>query len=215
MESVTRKRESGKLRKKQIKRATLEIISDEGLKRLSTKNLAQHVHLSEGAIFRHFHSKEDILLSIMDDVRKDLLDPLRQIAFDTASPHTRLQKFMCFHLDYLQKNNGVTILLFTEAAYQNSAPMLIRLNKLFTQIKYDFEKIVEDGIAGGLWSGTFALDALSFLYLGIPITMSIEMKLIPEFFANHDFCPQMLRLVYRLLGTKPTDTSALNSYENF
>ena len=202
MEVVTRKRESGKLRKKQIKRATLEIISEEGLKRLSTKNLAQHVHLSEGTIFRHFHSKEDILLSIMDDVKKDLLDPLRKIAFDTTLPQKRLKDFMCFHLDYLKKNNGVTILLFTEAAYQNSAPMLVQLNELFRQIKHDFEKIVQDGIAAGLWSGAFALDALSFLYLGIPITMSIEMKLIPEFFTDHDFCPQMLRLVYRLLGAK-------------
>ena len=50
-------RASGTVRRKQMKKATLEIISNEGLKKLSTKNLTLHVHLSEGAIFRHFHSK--------------------------------------------------------------------------------------------------------------------------------------------------------------
>jgi AcrR family transcriptional regulator len=214
MEAITRKRESGTLRKKQIKRATLEIISEEGLKRLSTKNLARHVHLSEGAIFRHFRSKEEILLSIMDDVRQELLEPLRKIAFGNDSPQIRLKDFMCYHLDYLKKNNGVTILLFTEAAYQNSAPMLVELNDVFRQIKHDFEKIVEDGISAGLWSGTLATDALSFLYLGIPITMSIEMKLIPELFTEQDFCPRMLKLVYYMLGTKKSENTTSNNNEN-
>ncbi len=198
---TTTKRAPGSIRRKQIKRATLEIISVEGLKRLSTKNLAQHVNLSEGTIFRHFHSKEDILLSIMEDVRKELNQPLHEIAMKTAAPEVRLKEFMCFHLDYLKRNNGVTILLFTDAAYQNSAPMLKELHDLFRQVKQDFEIIIRDGIATGVWQQGFALDAISFLYLGIPITMSIEMKLIPELFAEHDFCPQMLRLVYRLLGT--------------
>ena len=190
------------MRRKQIKQASLEIIAEEGLKRLSTKNLAEHVHLSEGTIFRHFHSKEDILLSIMADVKKELVQPLHKIAFSASAPQARLKNFMCFHLDYLKKNNGVTILLFTEAAYQNSAPMLVELNDLFRQIKRDFEKIIEDGVSIGLWPGMPALDALSFLYLGIPITMSVEMKLIPELFIARDFCPQMLRLVYRLLDVR-------------
>ncbi len=192
-------RASGTVRKKQIKKATLEIISEEGLKKLSTKNLAGHVHLSEGAIFRHFHSKNDIILSIFADVKEDLLKSLRNIAEKQTPPEKRLQEFMSFHINYLKVNNGVTILLFTEAAYQNNELLKIQLNEFFWLIKQYFGKIIHDGIAVGLWDSALSVDNISSLYVGIPITMNIEMNLVPETFSYDNFCSQMFMLILRLL----------------
>ena len=192
-------RVSGAVRKKQIKKATLEIISEEGLKKLSTKNLAGHVHLSEGAIFRHFHSKNDIILSIFADVKEDLLKSLRNIAEKQTPPEKRLQEFMSFHINYLKVNNGVTILLFTEAAYQNNVLLRIQLNEFFWLIKQYFGKIIHDGIAIGLWDSALSVDNISSLYVGIPITMNIEMNLVPKTFSSDNFCSQMFMLISRLL----------------
>ncbi len=198
---TVRTRASGTVRKKQIKAAALEIIFDEGLKRLSTKNIAAHVHLSEGAIFRHFHSKDEIILSILSDLKKELLFPLYNIAWQPQIPaEKRLEEFMCFHFDYLKKHNGVTILLFTEAAYQNSNFLKNELNAFFSHIKQYFEKIIQDGITAGIWDKNLEVDALSSLYIGMPITMSVETKLITETFSEKKFCPQMLELVHRLLA---------------
>ncbi|HDO27684.1 MAG TPA: TetR/AcrR family transcriptional regulator [Bacteroidetes bacterium] len=133
--SVIVERASGPVRKKQIKKATLDIIYNEGLKNLSTRNLEQHVHLSEGAIFRHFHSKSEIILSIMEDVKNDLLVELQHIANKKTSPERRLQEFICYHVKYLKENKGVTILLFTEAAYQNNDLLKKQLNEFFRLIK--------------------------------------------------------------------------------
>lgn len=57
--TVIVERKSGSVRKKQIKKATLEILFQEGVKRLLTKNITTHAHLSEGVIFHHFHSKKE------------------------------------------------------------------------------------------------------------------------------------------------------------
>jgi AcrR family transcriptional regulator len=192
-------RASGSVRKKQIKRATLEIISNEGMKKLSTKNLAHYVHLSEGAIFRHFHSKDEIILSIIDDVKEDLLNALRRIAGKQTPPDKRLEEFMCYHVNYLKKNSGVTILLFTEATYENSELLKKQLNEIFHYIKQYFGKIVHDGITSGIWDNTISVDAISTLYIGIPITMNIEIKLEPDIFSYQNFCSQMYHLVSRLL----------------
>ena len=54
---------STETRQAQIKEAVLDIISTEGLAKLSTKNLAAKVGVSEGAIYRHFKS-DLFLLSI-------------------------------------------------------------------------------------------------------------------------------------------------------
>jgi AcrR family transcriptional regulator len=60
-------------RKEQIKEAVLEIISTEGIGKLSIRNLASKIGVTEGALFRHFSSKREIILSILDDVKKELL----------------------------------------------------------------------------------------------------------------------------------------------
>ena len=199
-------RASGTVRRKQIKKASLEIISEEGMKRLSTKNLANHVHFSEGAIFRHFHSKNEIIFSIIDDVKEELLKPLQHIVEKQTPPDKRLEEFMCFHVNYLEKNCGVTILLFTEATYQNSELLKKHLNEIFRYIKQYFGKIIHDGIALGIWDNSISVDAISSLYIGIPITMNIEMQLIPETFSYQNFCSQMFQLVSHLLIC-PKDTN--------
>jgi AcrR family transcriptional regulator len=45
-------------RKEQIKEAVLEIISTEGIGKLSIRNLASKIGVTEGALFRHFSSKK-------------------------------------------------------------------------------------------------------------------------------------------------------------
>ncbi len=192
-------RASGTVRKRQIKKATLDIIYNEGLKNLSTRNLAQHIHLSEGAIFRHFHSKNEIILSIMEDVKNDLLVELQHIANKKTLPEKRLEEFTCYHVKYLKNNKGVTILLFTEAAYQNNDLLKKQLNEFFRLIKQYFGKIIHDGIAQKMWNCALSVDSLATLYMGIPITLNIELNLNPEVFTYKNFCGQMLVLIKRAL----------------
>jgi len=66
-------------RKEQIKEAVLEIISTEGIGKLSIRNLASKIGVTEGALFRHFSSKKEIMLSILDDVKKELLSEQEKI----------------------------------------------------------------------------------------------------------------------------------------
>ena len=49
-------------RQGQIKKAILDIISKDGIGKLSTRNLAARVGVSEGALFRHFPSKKAMML---------------------------------------------------------------------------------------------------------------------------------------------------------
>ena len=58
-------RQNTDIRQEQIKQAVLDIIYTDGLKNLSTRNLANRIGMSEGAIFRHFSTKQDIIFSII------------------------------------------------------------------------------------------------------------------------------------------------------
>ena len=81
-------------RQVQIKKAVLEIISTEGLSKLSTRNVADRIGVSEGTIFRHFKTKLDIFFGILEDVNNDLLEELRLIAFSKIPADKKLYNFL-------------------------------------------------------------------------------------------------------------------------
>ena len=102
-------RKSANVRQEEIKKAVLSIIYRDGLKNLSTRKLATEVGISEGAIFRHFDTKSDIILAIIEDVRNDLIEKLRTISLETTPPSQRLFKYLCTTISYLIENKGITI----------------------------------------------------------------------------------------------------------
>ncbi len=53
-------RQPSQIRQAQIKKAVLDIISEEGLHSISSRNVAKRVGITDGAIFRHFKSKREI-----------------------------------------------------------------------------------------------------------------------------------------------------------
>jgi AcrR family transcriptional regulator len=195
-------RKSSEIRQKEIKSAVLTIIHREGLKRVSTKNIAKEIGLSEGSIFRHFNSKKDIILSIMDDVIHDLIENLKAISLETIPPEKRLFKYLCQTITYLIEHKGITILLFSEASYENDKDLITKLNYIFKNQKLYVGNIVLDGIRHANWDETIAIKDFVSLYMGIPITLNIEMVLNRENFQSLNFCNRMFELILKILVRK-------------
>ncbi len=192
-------RESTEVRQAQIKKAVLEIISDEGLHHLSTRKLANKIGLSEGAIFRHFPTKRDIIKGIMDDVENDLLEKLKNIVIRVEPSNKKLFSYLCANVEYLKLNRGITILLFSEATHLGDAELKEKLNLILMQQKLYIKKIVEGGIKEGLWNKKINSDDFAIMYLGIPITFNIEMILNNKAFVMDNFCKKMYYLLTKTL----------------
>ena len=193
-------RKPTEIRQEEIKKAVLEIIYRNGLKKLSTKNIAKEVGISEGSIFRHFGTKNDIIMSIMDDVIKDFIEPLREISLQNEHPEQRLYKHLCKTITYLKENRGITLLLFSEASYENDDEMKEKLIHIFQSQRQLVGKIVSDGIAMQLWDESVSTDSFSQLYMGIPITLNVEIALKREDIDVQSFCKHNLDMLLKILS---------------
>ncbi len=58
-------------RQKEIISVSLELISEKGIQGLTIKNLSKKIGVTEPAIYRHFDSKTEILISILDFFKKN------------------------------------------------------------------------------------------------------------------------------------------------
>lgn len=192
-------REPTAVRQEQIKQAVLQIIAEEGLHKLSTRNLADKVGLSEGAIFRHFASKRDIIKGIMDDVASDLVDTQRAIAHGDQEVEKKLFTYLCNNVRYLKENLGITILLFSEATHFGDEELKAKLNQILTNQKQLVIDMVRDGISEGVFEETVNPDDVATLYMGIPITFNIELVLNPNGINSTNFCERMYNLILKTL----------------
>lgn len=194
------KRQNTEIRQEQIKQAVLDIIYTDGLKNLSTRNLANRIGMSEGAIFRHFPTKHDIILSIINDVHRDFIGELRKIATSSLEPEERLKKYVGETVNYLTKNKGITMLLFSEASHNNDTSMKSSLQQIFNNQKKLVSKIFLDGIVSGKWDESVPVENLAMLYMGIPVSLNIELVLSGGDFHVNDFCNHMMQLLLKILN---------------
>ena len=188
------------IRQEQIKQAVLEIIYSDGLKNVSTRNLARHIGMSEGAIFRHFASKQDIILSIIADVQKEFIGSLQKVANSEKDPGERLHEFLCTTVNYLTKNKGITMLMFSEASHRNDTGLKDSLRRIFNMQKNLVSKIILDGIASGEWDGNISTENVAMLYMGIPVSVNVELILNGGEFHAGNFCGRMMQLLLKLLA---------------
>ncbi len=199
---MTTKRKSTEIRKEEIKSAVLKIIYSEGLGRLSTRNLAEKVGITEGAIFRHFKTKAEIIHGILEDVKTELQDELRKIAISVEPAEKRLKNFICSHIRYLEDHKGITILLFSEATHTNDLKLKMKLNEILSEQKLLISKIIHDGKKEGVWDKRINEEEFGTFYLGIPLSFNIERVLSKEELNISEFCDNTYKLLLKVLSKK-------------
>jgi len=192
-------RESSATRQAQIKKAVLDIISEEGLHNLSSRNLAKRVGITDGAIFRHFKSMRDIIKNIMDDVQRDLMSRLNSIANSNAAADKRLLLFLQTHIGYLATNRGIAVLLFSEAAHLNNKGLREHLRAILSEQKSLIGKIIRDGITEGIWKKEMNVEDAAILYMGVLIIFNVKLFLTRGEVAVRGYCDRMFRLIMKVL----------------
>jgi AcrR family transcriptional regulator len=107
------------LRRREIADAALEVIAEEGLARFTSLAIARKVGVSDGALFRHFASKDEIVLAAIDRVEEILFAAPPP---DAEDPLARLRAFFERRLAVIRENPGVARLVTSDQLGQAAPP---------------------------------------------------------------------------------------------
>ncbi len=110
------------VRQKQIIDATLDIIATIGIQNLTIRKLAEKVGVTEGAIYRHDPSKDEILVSIAEYFESESTGILPQIV---ESKGDTIQKIKTFFLGRCRAGDFEFGLLEEGEKLWNSIELLI------------------------------------------------------------------------------------------
>lgn len=141
-------------RKTQIINATLDIISERGFGNLTTAEIAARVGITEGAIFKHFSTKSEILREVLLHIRSTLLPMARNVAGEDTSPGAKLEKLLRAKFNFFSKYPGVPKVIFSEQVHLSDESLR---EILLTTVK-GYSQVIHGIILEGIESGFFRKD---------------------------------------------------------
>jgi AcrR family transcriptional regulator len=101
-------------RQAEIVAAALRLARDTSPATITTTDIASAIGVTQGAVFKHFPSKESIWVAAMCWVREALLQALQSAAAEAATPLDALSAVFLAHVDFVVEHTGVPRLIFHE-----------------------------------------------------------------------------------------------------
>ncbi|CCO22565.1 TetR/AcrR family transcriptional regulator [Maridesulfovibrio hydrothermalis] len=124
-----------------------EMISEVGFHKATTANLAKKANISEGTIYRHFESKEDILLHILDALEEQFSYYIEAIRKKLDVKDCSLEEIMTDYFSFVEANEvDMKIMLSTYGLLDSSK----RLMAVFLK---NLELILEESLRHGIERG--------------------------------------------------------------
>jgi len=109
-------------RKERLIITAIEVIDELGIQALSTREIARRQGISEAALFRHFKSKNELLIAVLDHFSKFDNDIFQSAKLKNLSPKESIIYFITKTVEY----------------YENY-PAITSIMQLFDVLRYDVE----------------------------------------------------------------------------
>lgn len=122
----TRQSNKETLKLSQIDEAAIALFSEKGFANTSTKEIAVKANVAEGTIFRHYKTKDNLLLNILlkfmkflvPMVKKDVVTKLDNQKFENVEDFLRF--FLMDRIDFVKKNHDIFRIFVKELIYNDA-----------------------------------------------------------------------------------------------
>lgn len=133
-----RPKQATALRQASLVEAALQLAALRSPADITTADLAQAVGITQGAVFRHFASKEAIWLAVLDWTADTLIIRLQAAAQACPAPTdplAALQAVFTAHVDFVVAYPGVPRVIFQELQHAQDTALKSRVRSLMQQYR--------------------------------------------------------------------------------
>ncbi len=156
----------GRDRKQELLETARELIFTEGTTRFTIRRLADRVQISEAAIYRHYPSKEALLLSVLRDSFRGWQEGLAEIVEQDLPAGDSLCALAVFHVEHLLTRQFNPILLLSDATDPEQPELRCELQKIAAGLHEAMRRLVQKGVDTGEFSSDLDLDSATRAFMG-------------------------------------------------
>lgn len=106
-------------RQKDYLNAAIGLVSERGFSKLTFRNIAQEVGVTEASVYRHFSNKLDLLRALLKDLEESIAPHFEKLVDTSIPPKERLEQLIRGLFCELEKNSAHTSIIFSEEAFHS------------------------------------------------------------------------------------------------
>lgn len=133
---------------------------------ISTGAIAKQMNLTQGALFRHFPSKDAIWQAVMEWVADGLLSRIERAADGIESSLAAMQAMFMSHVDFVVEYPGVPRMMFGELQRAETTPAKRMAQTLMAKYAERIRERIEQGKRLGEIAEEVDTQAAAVLFIG-------------------------------------------------
>jgi AcrR family transcriptional regulator len=160
-------REKTTVRQRQIIDAARKTIIKYGSEHVTVRRIAEEIGVSEGAIYRHFKSKRDILTFLIEDIENTLLCGLESLPLSSPLTLAILEETMATHMAHVVQRRGVSFQVIAEIVSFGDKKLNRQASAVINKYTERIRAILSEGVKTGAVREDIDLKAAATLFFGM------------------------------------------------
>jgi AcrR family transcriptional regulator len=149
-----------------IVEAVIALAAEQNPGEITTASIATKMNLTQGALFRHFPSKEAVWQAVIGWVADRLMARVEHAAGNVDTPLAALEAVFMTHIDFVVDHPGVPRMLFAELQRPKDSPLKHLVGNLMQRYRQRLANLIEAGKLQGEVSADVNTAAAATLFLG-------------------------------------------------
>ena len=150
----------------EIIEAAGKILTDAGVGGLTTKNLAREMKFSESAIYRHFSSKETIVVAMLEYLASNMDERFAIVLSNEFSPEVKFVTLFQNQFAFFQKNPHFVVAVFSDGLMEQSERINATILKIMAVKMKHLKPILVEGQKNSVFTDAISIDDLIHIVMG-------------------------------------------------
>lgn len=149
-----------------------------GIQELTIKNLASDLSLSEAALYRHFKSKNEILLGLLTYFILEMNERLALIIEDKEKqPSELLKKVFVSQLNTFVQKPAIVSVIFSEGIFQFNKELSDKVSTMMALMQKNISALITRGQNEGVYAKLLGPDTITTIIMGSMRMVVLKWKL--------------------------------------
>lgn len=191
-----------KPRQIEIIQAAGSILTEKGLSGLTTKNLAARMGFGESALYRHFQSKEEVILAMLRYLADTMDKRLRLCVAPHVAPEAKIQAIFRSQLDFFAESPQYLVAIFSEGLLEESPKINEAIKSIMLTKKNHLTDAIRQGQASGAFVGDLPAEDLAHMLMGSFRLLMLRWRMADFSFDVKQSGRDLMQNLYKLIKTK-------------
>jgi TetR/AcrR family transcriptional regulator len=183
--------------------AVIALAGEQNPSEITTAAIAARMKLTQGALFRHFPTKDALWTAVMEWVAERLMARIERAVVGAPTALDALRAMFLAHVDFVLEHPGVPRMMFGELQRAEASAPKRMAQTLIRRYGERVRALLEAGQAAGAVTADIDLDAATTLFIGTVQGLVMQSLLAGEPERISREAPAVLALYLRAIRRHP------------